>query len=79
MTELEKRIYEAISANQNGLLGKEIAKQIGEEKSTVNSTLSRSDTLHALVAQGPDYRWRVIGAAVPTPTTGPKTAPKDSP
>ena len=79
MTELEKKIYEAISANRNGLMGKEIAKQIGEEKSTVNSTLSRSDTLHALVAQGPDYRWRVIGSAGRTPTREPGISPRPDP
>ena len=60
-------------------MGKEIAKQIGEEKSTVNSTLSRSDTLHALVEQGPDYRWRVIGSAGRTPTREPGISPRPDP
>lgn len=56
MTDLEKRIYQAI-ANGKGLKGSEIADKIGEDKKTVNSALAHSDALHALVVQDKNYRW----------------------
>lgn len=58
MTELENKIYRAI-ADGNGLKGAEIASIIGEEKKTVNSTLSKSVALKALVTQDENYRWRL--------------------
>ena len=79
MTELEKKIFEAVSANRNGLKGKEIANIIGEERSKVNSVLSTSIDLKALVVQGADYRWRVIGTTGQTTTAEPGAAPRPDP
>ncbi len=58
MTELENKIYKAI-AEGTGLKGAEIANRIGEEKKTVNSILSRSVALKALVTQDENYRWHL--------------------
>ena len=58
MTDLEKKIYQAI-ANGKGLKGAEIASIINEDKKTVNSTLSRSNALRALVEQDNNYRWSI--------------------
>lgn len=56
MTELEKRIYQAI-AQGNGIKGADIAKIIGEERKVVNSTLSTSIDLKALVKQDSSFCW----------------------
>ena len=56
LTDLEKKIYQAI-AESKGIKGSEIANKINEDKKTVNSVLSRSDALRALVVQDNNYRW----------------------
>ncbi len=56
LTELEKKIYQAIEESK-GIKGWEIANKINEDKKTVNSVLSRSDALRALVVQDNNYRW----------------------
>ena len=73
MTDFEKNIYNAI-ASSNGIKGAEIAKLLHVEKKQVNSTLSRSSALKAVVKQGSDYKWYLI--ADNKPKNSGKIAPK---
>ena len=73
MTELEKKIYEVIAAS-NGIKGAEIAKALQLDKKEVNSTLSRSAALKALVKQGNDYKWYLISGT--SSGMGTKSLPK---
>lgn len=73
MTDFEKNIYNAI-ASSNGIKGAEIAKLLHVEKKQVNSTLSRSSALKAVVKQGSDYKWYLI--ADNKPKNRGKIAPK---
>lgn len=61
MTDFETKIYDVI-ASSNGIKGAEIAKALQVDKKEVNSTLSRSVALKALVKQDNDYRWHLIAA-----------------
>ena len=56
MTTLEKQIYEIIS-KANGIKGSDIANALQLDKRTVNSTLSQSHALKAVVKQESDYKW----------------------
>ena len=72
MTTLEKQIYEIIS-KANGIKGSDIANALQLDKRTVNSTLSQSNALKAVVKQESDYKWYLISSgkgnsnAMPTP------------
>ena len=59
MTEFENKIYEVISS-ANGIKGAEIAKVLQVDKKEVNSALSKSTALKALVKQDNDYRWHLL-------------------
>ena len=59
MTTLERQIYEII-AKANGIKGAEIARILQLDKKAVNSTLSQSSALKALVKQNADYKWYLI-------------------
>lgn len=60
MTDLENRIYKEI-ANANGIKGSEIAAHLGVEKKIVNSTLSNSPTLKAIIRQDTaTYKWHAL-------------------
>ena len=61
MTEFESKIYEVI-ASSNGIKGSEIASALQVDKKEVNSILSKSAALKALVRQDNDYRWHLIAA-----------------
>lgn len=72
MTALEKQIYEII-AKSNGIKGSDIADALQLDKKAVNSTLSQSNALRAVVKQESNYKWYLIssgksgGNAMPTP------------
>ncbi len=69
MKDLENKIYSAI-LNANGIKGSEIAANLGLEKKIINSTLSNSAALKALVHQDvATYKWFVISQPA-TPTGG---------
>lgn len=60
MTDLENKIYQVITS-ANGIKGAEIATKLRLEKRDVNSTLSRSVALKALVRQDvATYKWYPI-------------------
>ena len=61
MTTLEKQIYEIISKS-NGIKGSDIANALQLDKRTVNSTLSQSNALKAVVKQESDYKWYLISS-----------------
>ena len=61
MTTLEKQIYEIIS-KANGIKGSDIANALQLDKRTVNSTLSQSHALKAVVKQESDYKWYLISS-----------------
>ncbi len=56
MNSIETQIYQIISAS-NGIKGADIASKIGIEKKTVNSLLSNSAALKAVVFQDENYKW----------------------
>ena len=59
MTALESKIYKVIAAS-HGIKGAEIANKLQMDKKEVNSTLSKSSALKALVKQENDYKWYLI-------------------
>lgn len=73
MTDFEKNIYDAI-ASSNGIKGAEIAKLLHVEKKQVNSTLSSSSALKAVVKQCSDYKWYLISDSKPKNSS--ETTPK---
>ncbi len=63
MTTLEKQIYEIIS-KANGIKGSDIADALQLDKKTVNSTLSQSNALRAVVKQESNYKWYLISSGI---------------
>ena len=56
MNDFEKKIFDVI-ARSKGVKGAEIANNLGVDKKLVNSTLSNSAALKAVVKQQSDFRW----------------------
>ena len=61
MTDFESKIYEVI-ASSDGIKGSEIAKALQVDKKEVNSTLSKSASLKALVKQDNNFKWHLLAA-----------------
>ena len=61
MTDFESKIYEVI-ASSDGVKGSEIAKALQVDKKEVNSTLSKSASLKALVKQDNNFKWHLLAA-----------------
>ena len=59
MNSLETQIYQIISAS-NGVKGVDIATKLGIDRKTVNSVLSNSAALKAVVCQDGNYKWHII-------------------
>jgi len=76
MTDLENRIYSAISSAKNGIKGSEIALQLGVEKKLVNSTLANSSALKAVVTQDNNYKWHLSVQSSRQNAVGSKNAPE---
>ncbi|MCR5089810.1 MAG: AAA family ATPase, partial [Oscillospiraceae bacterium] len=62
MTGFEKRIYDIV-ASSDGIRGSEIASLLNVDKKEVNSVLSRSHALQAVLVQSPDYKWHLLASA----------------
>ena len=76
MTTLEKQIYEIIS-KANGIKGSDIADALQLDKKTVNSTLSQSNALRAVVKQESNYKWYLISSGISSDSAAPAPEPDE--
>ncbi|MBP5227271.1 MAG: AAA family ATPase [Kiritimatiellae bacterium] len=76
MTDLEKKIFEAI-AGSGGIRSATIADILHVDKALVNTTLSKSKVLKSVVRQGTDYKWHLIGSEAKEAENQTKTNPDE--